>query len=125
MVPLVLVPLPVSLILLVYQSLRMSVLSDWLRLEVSNSKVSFRRVITPVLTIYSDLTIRTEDRATWARWASDLVRPARQMMKGYRNTDRVQHKEIRALRHVQDLGPYTMSVIGMMKEDGVWPSGEA
>ncbi|KAM0796394.1 hypothetical protein BDR22DRAFT_524668 [Usnea florida] len=50
-----------------------------------------------------DLRIRTEDPVAWARWAVDL------------------RKEIYSLRHVQDLGPYTMGVIEMMKEDGVWP----
>lgn len=52
-----------------------------------------------------DLAIRTKDRVAWAQWANDL------------------HKEIRSLRYVQDLGPYTMGVIAMMTQDGVWPTG--
>ncbi|KAL9135167.1 MAG: hypothetical protein Q9175_003642 [Cornicularia normoerica] len=54
--------------------------------------------------MHSDLKIRTKDPVAWTRWAIDL------------------HKEIQSLRHVQDLGPYTMGVIGTMREDGVWPT---
>lgn len=50
-----------------------------------------------------DLRIRTEDPVAWAQWAVDL------------------HKEIHSLRHIQDLGPYTMGITEKMKEDGVWP----
>ena len=35
-----------------------------------------------------------------------------------------QHREIRSLRHIQDIGPYTTAVIAMMIEDGVWPRGD-
>lgn len=31
-----------------------------------------------MLTIYSDLAIRTKDRVAWARWAQDLVSTAHQ-----------------------------------------------
>ncbi|KAF6226932.1 hypothetical protein HO133_008373 [Letharia lupina] len=50
-----------------------------------------------------DLAIRTEDPPAWAQWATDL------------------RKEIRALRHLPDVGPYTLGIIAMMTEDGVWP----
>lgn len=44
-------------------------------------------------------------------------------MDGIERLTPAQHKEIRGLRYVQDLGPYTMGVIAMMTEDGVWPTG--
>ncbi|CAD6586903.1 MAG: hypothetical protein ASARMPRED_002872 [Alectoria sarmentosa] len=60
----------------------------------------------PFGSIDYDLAIRTEDRGAWVQWANDL------------------HREIRSLRHIQDIGPYTTGVIAMMIEDGVWPRGD-
>ncbi|KAK4692121.1 hypothetical protein P7C71_g5017, partial [Lecanoromycetidae sp. Uapishka_2] len=60
----------------------------------------------PPARIEYDLNIRQSDPAAWAQWAADL------------------YEEIGSLRHVRDLGYYTVSVIAMMKEDEVWPKDD-
>lgn len=42
-------------------------------------------------------------------------------MEMVQKAKRAQYKETQTLRHVQDLGPYTMCIIRMMDEDALWP----
>ncbi|CAD6579651.1 MAG: hypothetical protein ASARMPREDX12_009323 [Alectoria sarmentosa] len=82
----------------------------------------------PFGSIDYDLAIRTEDRDAWVQWANDLVSAIHQIMDVVKKKGGAdmgsQHREIRSLRHIQDIGPYTTAVIAMMIEDGVWPRGD-
>ncbi len=64
------IPLVVSVPPLLLNTSR---LADLHQLEVLSSRKYFRRARKSMLTIYSDLALRTKDRVAWAKWAKDLV----------------------------------------------------
>ena len=71
------VPLGLSVPPLLLKTLR---LADLHQLEVLSSRKQLQRARKSMLTIYSDLEIRTKDRVAWAKWANDLVCAAHRMI---------------------------------------------